>query len=98
MVDIEGNNDYGNDAPGAAGKKKNIISLKDKIVLGPIDRYKKYNHFPWKFIVHILLIAVTSMQVITIVGVQTDFAYNSQLLYLNKFMTTSWNGETVDDG
>ena len=46
-----------------------MISLKDKIVLGPIDRYKKYNHFPWKFIIHILLIAVTSMQVITIVAV-----------------------------
>ena len=50
-------------------------------MLGPIDRYKKYNHFPWKLIVHILLIAITSFQVITIVGYQTDFAYNGQLQY-----------------
>lgn len=56
--------------------KKNEISLKDKIVLGPIDRYKKYDHFPWKLILHISLIAITSFQVITIVGYQTDFAYN----------------------
>ena len=46
-----------------------MISLKDKIVLGPIDRYKKYNHFPWKFIIHILLIVITSMQVLTIIEV-----------------------------
>ena len=53
--------------------------MRDKIVLGPIDRYKKYDHFPWKFIVHIMLILVTSMQVLTTVAVQTDYAYNSQL-------------------
>ena len=59
-------------------------------MLGPIDRYKKYNHFPWKFLVHIMLIAITSFQVITIVNIQTDFAYNSQELYLRKFMTPPW--------
>jgi hypothetical protein len=37
------------------------IPLKDRIVLGPIDRYKKYGYFPWKFVVHILLTVLTSM-------------------------------------
>ena len=64
---------------GASNRKKNTITLKDKIVLGPIDRYKKYNHFPWKFIMHLILIAITSMQVLTIVSVETDYAFNSQL-------------------
>ena len=90
--------DENGDATGANGKKKNIISLKDKIVLGPIDRYKKYNHFPYKFILHILLIAVTSLQVLTIVAVQTDYAFNSQLQYLNKFMTDPLNGDPVNAG
>ena len=49
------------------GKKNNIVSLKDKIALGPIDRYKKYNKFPWKLIMHFMLIAITSLQVITLV-------------------------------
>ena len=43
-----------------ASRKKNQISLKDKIVLGPIERYKKYNHFPWKLLLHMLLIFITS--------------------------------------
>ena len=79
-------------------KKKNTITLKDKIVLGPIDRYKKYNHFPWKFIMHLILIAITSMQVLTIVSVETDYAFNSQLSYSRLFMTTPWNEETASAG
>ena len=74
-------------------RKKNTITLKDKIVLGPIDRYKKYNHFPWKFIMHLILIAITSMQVLTIVSVETDYAFNSQLSYSRLFMTTPWGNE-----
>ena len=74
------------------------ISLKDKIVLGPIERYKKYNHFPWKLLLHIALIAITSFQVLTIVAIQTDFAFNSQLQYLNQFMTSPWDGNTVGVG
>ena len=38
--------------------KTEPISLRDRIVLGPIDRYKKYNHFPWKLLIHILLVAL----------------------------------------
>ena len=41
-------------------RKANQISLRDKIVLGPIDRYKKYNHFPWKMLIHIVLVFTTS--------------------------------------
>jgi hypothetical protein len=73
-------------------KRDNKISLKDKIVMGPIDRYKKYNHFPWKLLLHIMLLFVTSFQVLSIVSKETDFAYNGQLQYFNKFMTTEWNG------
>ena len=75
--------------------KKNEISLKDKIVLGPIDRYKKYNHFPWKLIIHLLMIGFTSLQVITVVRIQTDIAFNAQELYLKRFMTAPWDGSTA---
>ena len=47
-------------------RTKNQISLRDKIVLGPIDRYKKYNHFPWKMLIHIALVFATSYQVLAL--------------------------------
>ena len=66
------------------------ISLRDKIILGPIDRYKKYNHFPWKFLLHIVMLAVTSYQVLTVVQIQTDFSYNSQAQWYYQFMSPDW--------
>jgi len=35
-------------------------AFKDSIVLGPIDKYLKYNIFPWKFMVHLLLMFFTT--------------------------------------
>lgn len=35
-------------------------AFKDSIVLGPIDKYLKYNIFPWKFMVHVLLMFFTA--------------------------------------
>ena len=86
----------GKDKKSNAGKG---ISLRDKIVLGPIDRYKKYDLFPWKLMIHVMLLFITSFQVIAIVNMQTDFAYNSQLLWLRKFMTAPWgDGSTASAG
>ena len=53
------------------------ITFRDRIILGPVDRYKKYNIFPWKFIIHLVSLIVCSYQAQTIVGIQADFAYNS---------------------
>ena len=66
--------------------------------MGPIDRYKKYNHFPWKFLLHIVVIAVTSFQVFNMVNIQTDFAYNAQDQWLDRFMTSNWNNQTAGAG
>ena len=71
------NEEHEEDLKTQKNKKVKEISLKDKLVLGPIDNYKKYNQFPWQLMLHIILICITSFQVIVIVSIQTDFAYNS---------------------
>lgn len=62
-------------------------------MLGPVDRYKKYNIFPWKFVIHIISLIVCSYQALAIVGMQTDFAANSQALWYNMFMTEPYGDE-----
>lgn len=37
------------------------MPLKDKISLGPIDKYTIYNRFPYKLTMHILLLILTSL-------------------------------------
>jgi hypothetical protein len=57
--------------PQNANKKKKL-PLKDKILMGPLDKYQKYSkkngvifldRFPSKFLVHILLVIATTTQV-----------------------------------
>ena len=36
------------------------MPLKDKISLGPIEKYTIYNRFPYKLTLHILLVILTS--------------------------------------
>ncbi len=40
------------------------IPLKDSLFLSPIEKYKIYGRFPWKLIIHILLVIATTSQVI----------------------------------
>lgn len=72
------------------------ITLRDRIVLGPVDRYRKYNVFPWKFMVHLASIIVCSYQIQTIVTTQTRFTFSSSELWYNLFMTEPYgDGETA---
>ena len=50
------------------------IPLIDKITLGPLEKYQKYNRYPYKMIVHILLVIMTTIQVLA--TIQTDTGYS----------------------
>ena len=39
------------------------LPLKDTLFLSPIDKYKIYGRFPWKMIIHILIVIATAAQV-----------------------------------
>ncbi len=49
-------------------KENNInkIPLKDSLFMSPIEKYKIYGRFPWKMIIHVLLVITTTAQVILI--------------------------------
>ena len=42
---------------------KDSIPLKDKILLGPIEKYVKYGKFPFKLLLHILMLIFLTSQV-----------------------------------
>lgn len=41
-------------------KRYDEMPIKDKILLGPIEKYRKYNRFPWKFLFHIIMLVMTT--------------------------------------
>ena len=73
------------------------MPIKDKILLGPIDKYRKYNRFPWKFLFHVIMVVMTTFQVIYICTFASDYAYNARQLWNFMFMTAP-NGDVMDVG
>jgi len=39
------------------------MPLKDKISLGPIEKYTIYNRFPYKFMMHIILLTLMTVAI-----------------------------------
>lgn len=39
----------------------------DKITLGPIETYERYNIFPWRFLLHVICVCFTSAQILLII-------------------------------
>ena len=69
------------------------MPLKDKISLGPIEKYTLYNRFPYKMTLHIALLILTSLLIS--VNVQKNQAQlrSQQYVWYKKFM---WNQDEED--
>jgi len=44
-------------------KKNKSMPLKDTLFLSPIEKYKFYGRFPWKMVIHLLLVILSTTQV-----------------------------------
>lgn len=69
------------------------MPLKDKISLGPIEKYTIYNRFPYKLILHILLLILMSVLVSTSVQSSQGQLRAQQYVWYKKFLL---NGEDED--
>lgn len=52
--------------------KESLIEMDfiEKITLSPFEKYVRFNRFPWKFVLHLLLIALCTYQALRIVSIQ----------------------------
>ncbi|KAL4456091.1 hypothetical protein ABPG74_014052 [Tetrahymena malaccensis] len=48
------------------------MSFNEKITLSPFQKYYKFNRFPWKFLIHILLVIFTTYQALSMVSLRTS--------------------------
>jgi hypothetical protein len=62
-----------NDLLGYENRLKSRVSFYDTIKKGPIQKYREYGIFPWKFIISILLIIFTICQAVQIVNQITTY-------------------------
>ncbi len=65
----------------------NLISIKDTIYLNPIEKYKYYGKFPWKFIIHLLLLVGTSAQALLIICATTEYTRSQERIFYDNFLS-----------
>ena len=55
--------DRSRDAKDNNENTKKDIPIKDNLFLSPIEKYKFYGRFPWKMVIHLLLVILSTTQV-----------------------------------
>lgn len=65
--------------------KNKPVPLLDEITLGPIEKYTKFNIFPWGLLFHIFFLAVTSAQIFLVVNNVGIYARSQQKVWRNLF-------------
>ena len=62
------------------------MPLKDKISLGPLDKYTLYNRFPFKLSIHLALVILTSILISISVMANQNYLRSQQYVWYNKFL------------
>lgn len=66
-------NDGGSDKQSLSSAASSVPFL-DTLVLGPLDKYEKYGKFPWKLLVHIIMLFLVTLEVVVILVPDIDFS------------------------
>ena len=77
------------------GEPVGRMSLKERLYLPPIQKYKKYRFFPWEIIVSILLIILTTCQVILVVQMSSTYSYSQVMMWNKMFLNLDVRGRQV---
>lgn len=60
--------------------------LKDKIFMSTMKKYELHGKFPWKLLIHLLLIILSTSQVLLTVHHSTQYSYNHYTLWNKLFL------------
>eukprot|EP00347_Sterkiella_histriomuscorum_P022333 403330850 len=66
----------------------NQIPLNDQIRMGALQKYKKYNLFPWKMIVHLIIVFLTTLQILAVVETTGGYSLTQSNLFYYSFLNS----------
>lgn len=61
-----------------------LMKIKDHLYMPPLKKYERYGHFPWKLVIHFLIVLLTTCEVLFIVNNNTTYTFNQYTVF-NKF-------------
>jgi hypothetical protein len=68
------------------------MTLKHSLYMTPIEKYRIYGIFPWPLVISVMLTFLTSLQVISIVSISTNYSYNQIIQWNNLFLNQDVGG------
>ena len=72
------------------------LPLIDKITYGPIKKYKVYGRFPWKMLVHVVLVMFVTFLIIWSVETTGGYSRSELLIFYRMFVDGSIEVNAVD--
>lgn len=67
-------------------KIKKPQSLLDKITMGPLERYIEYDSYPTKLLIHIIVIALSTAQILLITNYTAGYSRAAERVWNEIFM------------
>jgi hypothetical protein len=68
----------------------------DGFVLSPMQLQEKYGKFPWDLLFHLLLIILTTSQIMLLISDRTEYTRQQEHLFYNLFLENSAKNEVND--
>lgn len=72
------------------------MTLKERLYMQPLDKYRVYDRFPWKLVIHILLVILTTCQVVLMVIPNGQYSYNQYIIWNKLFCNLEASSEDTD--
>jgi len=61
------------------------MTLKERLYMPPLEKYRVYDKFPWKLVIHVLLVILTTAQVVLLVLPNGQYSYNQYIIWNKLF-------------
>lgn len=77
-------------------QKKKPHPLVDKLLLGDLEKYVRFDNFPWKLLIHIIVLIFSSAQILLIVNFTGLYSRSSYRVWLTQFFDEEIQVNTLD--
>ena len=72
------------------------MTFHDHLFMHPVEKFEVYGKFPWKLVVSILLLILTSAQVLLLTMPDGQYSYNQLILWNKLFLNGRATGDDYD--
>ena len=62
----------------------------------PLEKYRIYDRFPWKMVIHVLLVILTTAQIVLMLIPNGQYSYNQYILWNKLFCNQDASQEDTD--